>query len=78
MFFCKNRVHQYIVTLEVNGRHPYLVDHDLDYFEGKKDVQVKVTATSWKKADQAARDVGPCIKAWSWRVKSIEKVFKEF
>lgn len=40
MFFFNRYLQQYIVTLEVNGRHPYLVSHELDYFEGKKDVQV--------------------------------------
>lgn len=69
--FCRKRF-SYLVTLECSGRHPYRHDHDLDYFEGTKEIEVRVVARDWEHAAMEGLSVGPGLKCWSWSVKRIE------
>lgn len=60
------------VTMHLNGRHPYLKDHSLDY--PSRDVIVVVRARSWRHAEREAFASVPRDKPfWSCSVKAIAR-----
>jgi hypothetical protein len=68
MFFRKR--YPYTVIVHLNGRHPYLVSHELDY--RSRDVVLVVNAKSYNDAANLALNLASAFPfKWSCSVKSI-------
>lgn len=71
MFLAKEKW-PYRAVVHLNGRHPYLTSHDLDY--PTRDVELTVPATSWSDAAKVAIEGVRGLNYWSASVKSLERV----
>jgi hypothetical protein len=70
--FCRKPEFPFHVKVHLNGRHPYLRTHELDY--ETRDVELLVSARDWNHAAEVAMNAAGSIpNKWSWRVLSIEK-----
>jgi hypothetical protein len=69
----------FIVTVRCDGRSPWLGAKD--FFDGYRDVDVQVNATSWENAEKEAyklclnTQTRPSIECWSQQVIGIRRVF---
>jgi hypothetical protein len=70
--FWRKRNGTYIVTLHLNGRHPYLSTHDLDM--PTRDIDVTVKARDWNDAQWQAFRAAPNGEYWSCHVKAIRRL----
>lgn len=61
------------VTVHLDGRHPYLQSHELDY--PSRDVVMIVPAKDWNDAERQALSAGIAMRdCWRCSVKSIGRV----
>jgi hypothetical protein len=63
------RLTPYEVVVHVDGRHPYLESHELDY--PTRDLTLVVPAKSWDHAATIALRSATHIKGWRFCVTSI-------
>ncbi len=59
------------VTVHLDGRHPYLDGHELDY--ETRDITLTVPASSWADAENKAFEAVVGMKWWKASVVRIER-----
>lgn len=68
----KKRSNVFRVVVHIDGRHPYLTSHELDY--PTRDIVLCVPAADWNDAEKQALEAARSIpEKWSWHVKSIAR-----
>jgi hypothetical protein len=60
------------VVVHLDGRHPYLSGHDLDY--ETRDVSLRVPARNWNDAERVALQASFKLQSWRYSVKSITRI----
>jgi len=62
--------------VHLNGRHPYLTSHELDY--QSRDVELSVAARDWNHAAEVAMDAARNLPdKWSWFVTAIDAALSQ-
>lgn len=72
--FWKRPLREFMVRLELDGRHPYLKGNELDYPDSHEDVLV--LAKDWNDAADKALRIGTRQPAWRrrvWRVTAVPR-----
>jgi hypothetical protein len=60
------------VVVHLDGRHPYLSGHELDY--ETRDVSLRVPARNWNDAERVALQASFKLQSWRYSVKSITRI----
>ncbi|WP_089177235.1 hypothetical protein [Bosea sp. AS-1] len=67
----RKQKYPYRVVVHLDGRHPYLESHDLDY--PSRDVTLTVPATGWDDAAKQALACSSGLNSWRRWVVSMER-----
>lgn len=73
MFWCNRKeLALFEVVVHLNGRHPYLTGHELDF--ETRDVTLRVPAKNWNDAERVALQASFKLQSWRYSVSSIARV----
>jgi len=71
-WFSRKDLRLFEVVVHLDGRHPYLTGHELDF--ETRDVTLRVPAKNWNDAERVALQASFKLQSWRYSVKSITRV----